>query len=213
MARNRRQPADARGGGRAGSRPGSQLAGLRWVPVPLAALMALVGWLVLGAAAGQHAAANASQSGYEASGISMSVDQMLWMSNDMTGQGPLNSKASDQGGFAMAASMMPGMQSGTNDRLHVQLNLANVTKDAQQYQLNGFRVVGPGGKSWPNSDSGGITPAATLAPGFEATVNLYFDIPDSQSSKNLTVKWSRGGKTLTFPVNTSGTGLPGPMHM
>jgi hypothetical protein len=213
MARNRRKSADARGGGRTGSRPGPQFAGLRWVPVPLAALMALVGWLVLGAAAGQHAAANARQSGYEASGIAMTVDQELWMSNDMTGQGPLNSKTSDTDGFAMAQSMMPGMQSPSNDRLHIQLNLANATKDAQHYSLDGFRVVGPGGKSWPNSDSGGITPAATLAPGFEATVNLYFDIPDAQSGKNLTVKWSRGGKTLSFPVNTSGTGLPGPMHM
>jgi hypothetical protein len=212
MARNRRQPADARRGGRTGSRPGPQLAGLRWVPVPLAALMALVGWLVLGAAAGQHAAANASQSGYETSGLALSVDQMLWMSNDMTGQGPLNAKAL-KGGFAMAASMMPGMQSASDDRLHVELNLRNVTTDAQHYQLNGFRVVGPGGKTWNNSDSGGITPASTLEPGFEATVNLYFDIPDAQSGKNLTVQWSRGGHTLTFPVNTSGTGSPGPMHM
>jgi hypothetical protein len=212
MSRNRRHPADARRGGRTGSRPGPQLAGLRWVPVPLAALMALVGWLVLGAAAGQHAAANAAQSGYEARGLALSVDQMLWMSNDMTGQGPLNGKA-QKGGFAMAASMMPGMQTASNDRLHLELTLQNVTRDAEHYQLNGFRVVGPGGQSWPNSDSGGITPAATLEPGFEATVNLYFDIPDAQSSKSLTVQWSRGGRTLTFPVNTSGTGLPGPMHM
>lgn len=212
MSRNRRQPADGRARGRTGSRPGPQLAGLRWVPVPLAALMAVVGWLVIGAAAGQHAAAHAQQSGYQAGGLAMSVDQMLWMSNDMTGQGPLNAKAKLKGGFTMAPSMMPGMQSGSNDRLHLQLNLRNVTTDAQSYELSGFRVVGPGGQSWKNSDSGGITPAAVLEPGFEATVNLYFDIPDTQSGKNLSVQWSRGGNTVTVPVNTSGTD-PGPMHM
>ena len=204
--------AKTRGRERTGSNRGPRLPGLRWVPVPLAALTAVVGWLVLGAAAGQHAAAHAQQSGYQAGGLALSVDQMLWMSNDMTGQGPLNAKAKLQGGYTMAPSMMPGMQSPSNDRLHLQLNLRNVTTDAQPYQLSGFRVVGPGGQSWRNSDSGGITPAAILEPGFEATVNLYFDIPVAQSGKNLSVQWSRSGTTVTFPVNTGGT-PPGPMHM
>jgi hypothetical protein len=212
MSRNRVRAANGRERAGAGLNRGPGLPGLRWVPVPLAALMAVVGWLVLGAAAGQHAAAHAEQSGYQAAGLALSVDQMLWMSNDMTGQGPLNAKAKLTGGYAMSPSMMPGMQSGSDDRLHLQLNLRNVTSDAQYYGLSAFRVVGPGGQSWRNSDSGGITPAAVLEPGFEATVNLYFDIPAAQSGKSLSVQWSRGGSTMTFPVNTGGV-TPGPMHM
>jgi hypothetical protein len=39
---------------------------------------------------------------------------------------------------------------------------------------------------------------------------MYFDIPASDS-KNLTLHWSRGGRTIAMPVKT-GTG-PGEMHM
>jgi hypothetical protein len=212
MARNRVRTANRREREGTGLNRGPRLPGLRWVPVPLAVLVAALGWLVLGAAAGQHAAAHAHESGYQDGGLALSVDQMLWMSNDMTGQGPLNAKAKLTGGYTMSPSMMPGMQSGSDDRLHLQLNLRNVTTDAQPYELSGFRVVGPGGQIWKNSDSGGISPAAVLEPGFEATVNMYFDIPVTQSGKNLSVQWSRGGSTVTFPVNTGGT-TPGPMHM
>jgi hypothetical protein len=45
--------------------------------VPLAALMAALGWLVLGGAMGQHAAANEQHvRGYQAGGLALTVDQM-----------------------------------------------------------------------------------------------------------------------------------------
>src|SRR5713226_6349564 len=93
-----------------GGNRGHALPGLRWVPVPLAMLAAALGWLLLGGAMGQHAAASAQQHvhGYQAGGLALNVDTMLWLSNDMTGQGPV--KNPNPNGFKMDPSMMPGLQ-------------------------------------------------------------------------------------------------------
>ena len=76
--------------------------GIRWLPVPLALVAAIVGWVVLGNTLDQH---GGHVHGYEAGGLTLSVDSMVWMSNDMTGQGPLANRSQ---GFAMDPSMMPG---------------------------------------------------------------------------------------------------------
>jgi hypothetical protein len=184
---------------------------LRWVPVPLAVLAAVIGALVMGTFQGQQAAAKARQPlSYQAGGLSLSVDTMLWMSNDMTGQGP--SKKAPQG-FSMAPSMMPGMQAVGENRLRVEVSLSNATGDTQRYSLSDFSLAGPGRKTWA-VDGVGHSDAATsanLQPGFGTTIDLYFDVPARQSN-HLTVQWSRGGTTVAIPVHTAG-GRPGPMRM
>jgi hypothetical protein len=186
--------------------PGSWLHGLRWVPVPLAVLAAVVGWLVLGSMQGQQVAARVHQHGYQAGGLALAVDQMTWMSNDMTGQGPVKAKVK---GFPMDSSQMPGMQSASDNRLRVEVILRNITATTQRYAMSDFKVVAPGGQHWTTADDGGTGSAAAgaLAPGFEATVDMYFDIPIKQS-KNLSIEWSRDGTTVEFPVNTSGIPAP-----
>ena len=182
---------------------------LRWVPVPLAILAAAIGALVMGSFQGQVAAANASRPGYQAGGLDLGVDTMLWMSNDMTGQGPVNKKHQ---GFAMDPSMMPGMQAVGEDRLRVEVSLSNTTSDMQRYSMADFSLAGPRGKTW-NADPVGHSDSASsanLQPGFGTTIDLYFDIP-AKLSKHLTLEWSRGGTTVPIPVHTSGQ--PGPMHM
>jgi hypothetical protein len=178
---------------------------LRWLPVPLAVAAAVVGWVVLGDTLNQHADAHVHA--YEAGGLSLSVDQMFWMSNDMSGQGPLASKSQ---AFAMDPAMMPGMQTGDDNRLRVEVTLRNVTADAQRYAYTDFRVVAPNGLSWDTSDDGGhiLNNVATLDAGYQATVDLYFDIPVTQPTKDLSVQWSRAGHTVEIPVDTSGTPLP-----
>jgi len=173
---------------------------VRWVPVPLALGAALIGWVVLGNTLDQHGSAHVHT--YEAGGLSLAVDQMVWMSNDMSGQGPLASKSQ---GFAMDPSMMPGFQTVDNNRLRLEVTLSNGTAEAQQYTQGDFRVVAPDGQSWPVSDDGGNVrqKVATLRSGFAARVDLYFDIPTSQT-RGLSVEWSRGGTTVEIPVNTSG---------
>jgi hypothetical protein len=175
----------------------------RWLPLPLALTAAIIGWVVLGNTLGDHAG---HVHGYEAGGLTLSVDRMLWMSNDMTGQGPLASKSQ---GFAMDPSMMPGFQSVNDNRLQIEVTLANGTGDAQRYAQSDFRVVGADGQSWGTSDDGGDIQqkVGTIGPGYQATFTLYFDLPNQQT-KGLNVEWSRGGTTVQIPVNPTGKPLP-----
>jgi hypothetical protein len=85
------------------------------------------------------------------------------------------------------------------------VTLSNGTAGAQQYAQSDFRVVAPDGQSWGVSDDGGDVrqKVATLGSGYAATVDLYFDIPTSQT-RGLSVEWSRDGSSVEIPVNTSG---------
>ena len=174
--------------------------GVRWLPIPVALAAAVVGWFVLGDTLGQHDGAHVHS--YQAGGLSLSVNQMAWMSNDMSGQGPLASKSQ---GFAMDPSMMPGFQSVSDNRLRLEVTLSNGTGDPQQYAQSDFRVVAPDGESWGVSDDGGsITQkVSTLGSGYQEVVDLYFDIPTTYT-KNLSIVWSRAGNQVEIPVDTSG---------
>jgi Domain of unknown function (DUF4352) len=200
-------PAPKSGQRRPGQKPGHPW--LRWVPVPLAVLAAAIGALVMGSFQGQVAAANANRPGYQAGGLSLTVDTMLWMSNDMTGQGPGNK---GHASFSMAPSMMPGMQAVGENRLRVEVSLNNTTGDTQTYSIGDFSLSAPDGKTFSVDPIGheDMTSSANLQPGFGTTIDVYFDMPAKQS-KNLTLEWSRGGTTVSIPVHTSGS--PGPMRM
>lgn len=164
-----------RGRGGTGPGQGSVLRGLRWVPVPLAALAVVIGVLVLGSLQGQVAAANAHQPGYRAGGLALSVDTMLWMMN----MAPTR-------GYQMPKSEMAGMQAPGMNRLRVEITLSDVAADVQRYSTSDFSLSGHG-KTW-NVD--GPTPSdpvrsdmatsALLEPGFQTVVNLYFDVPAKQ---------------------------------
>jgi len=210
MSRNRNSGADERGRSRKTAKTGPRLPGLRWVPVPLAMLAAAVGWLVLGGAVGQHAATAAAKAdqGFNASGLQLKVDTMLWLSNDMTGQGPV--KNNNPGGFKMAPSMMPGIQVAGKNRLRVEFSIANTSSANQRYNSSEFRIVTRNGQSYGPNKYDGSTQAtnAILRPGFGTIIDLYFDVP-AGSSKGLNIQWTHNGTTVTFPVNTSGK-LPGP---
>jgi hypothetical protein len=176
----------------------------------LAVLAAVVGWLIVGSLQGQFVAANAhNQPSYQEGGLGMAVSQMLWMSNDMTGQGPLKVAK----GYSMDPSMMPDMQTANNNRLRVEVNLRNVTSDVQRYSMGDFSVVTTGGQSVTVNGNGrsDTRTSGVLEPGFEVTLDMYFDIPAAKS-KNLIVKWSRSGSTVSIPVNTGGV-QPGKMRM
>lgn len=178
------------------------------MPVPLAFLFATIGWLVLGGALGQHASASDNHTnGYQAGGLALTVQSMVWLSNDMSGQGPV--KNPNPHGYKVVPGMMPGMQAIGNNRLNLEVRITNVTSTSQQYALADFRVVGPGGKSYPPNSMSGSSQAAvaTLPPGFGTVIDLAFDIP-AKHSRNLTIQWSNGGTTVDFPVNTSGKPSP-----
>jgi len=176
--------------------------GLRWVPVPLAILMAVLGWLVFGAALGQHAVASA-HAGLEAGGLGLTVNQVVWMSDNMGNPG----QKTGPSGFQMPAGMMPGMQTVGDKRLRVELYIRNTSNSAQRYALNDFRLFGTGGRSWApldNAATRGAVLSAVLYPGFQATIDLYFDLPASQGNR-LSVEWDHGGTAVTFPVHAIGS--------
>jgi hypothetical protein len=185
------------------------------VPVPLALLAAIVGVLVMGSVQGQAAADLASHPN-EAGGLSLTVDTMLWMSNDMGGSGSPQAAQppADSGGYSMPSSMMPGMQPVGDNRLRIEVDLSNVSASVQQYAMTDFTLSAPGGKTWQvNGQEHSSQPgSADLQPGFGSTVDAYFDIPASDS-KHLTLHWSRGGRTISMPVNTSGSPSAGGANM
>jgi hypothetical protein len=163
------RPTGRRPGGRSPRKKGrpARLRGLRWVPVPLALLAVTMGLLVMGSMQGQAEADLASHPN-QAGGLSLTVDTMLWMSNDVDGSGapasanvpgqaappPADSadsadSADDSGdstGFSMPDSMMPGYQPTGDDRLRIEVDLNNVTGKVQQYSTTDFTLSGPGGK-------------------------------------------------------------------
>jgi hypothetical protein len=113
----------------------------------------------------------------------------------------------------MPDSMMPGIQPTGDDRLRIEVDLNNVTGTVQKYATTDFTLTGPGGKTWQvNGQEHSSQPvSANLQPGFATTIDIYFDIQASDA-KNLTLHWSRGGRTISLPVNTGGQ-APAGMHM
>jgi len=176
--------------------------GLRWVPVPLAILMAVLGWLVFGSALGQHALAVA-HAGPEQGGLGLSVNQVVWMADDMTTPG---TKAKPHA-FQMPASEMPGMQTVGEKRLRVEIYLRNISNSPQRYALAEFRLLGTGHQSWPPLDNAAVRGqvlSAVLDPDFQSTVDLYFDLPASQRGQ-LRLEWEHGGHIMTVPLHVVGS--------
>jgi hypothetical protein len=172
------------------------------VPVPLALLMAVLGWLVFGSAMGQHALASA-HAGPEQGGMGLTMNQVVWMADDMSNPGQ---PASDPNQFTMPQSMMPGMQTTGDKRLRIEFYLRDISNTQQRYGLAEFRLLGTGHQSWPpldNAATRGAPLSALLYPGFTATVDLYFDLPASQKGA-LRLEWEHRGHIMTIPVHIIG---------
>lgn len=203
MARTRTRSAEAHKPPRNAATTAPRMPGLRLVPVPLAILLAVIGWLVFGSAFGQHAMASA-HAGPEQGGMALTVNQVVWMSDDMTNPGTKQ----DPNQFQMPASEMPGMQTVGEKRLRIELYLRNISSKTQVYGLAEFRLLGAGGKSWSpldNAATRGAVMAANLYPGFQATTDLYFDLPLSQGANHLRLEWEHGGHLMTIPVHVIGS--------
>jgi hypothetical protein len=197
MARNRTRSDDKQRRSQKAPAAAERMPGLRWVPVPLAVLMAVIGWLVFGSALGQHALA-VSQAGPEQGGFGLTVNQVVWMQSDMADPGKANPNA-----FQMPDSMMPGMQTGGDKRLRVEFYLRNISSKPLTYGLEQFRLLGTGHQSWSpldNAATRGAALKAILDPSFSATVDLYFDLPSSQKGA-LRLEWSAGGHLMTIPLH------------
>lgn len=200
MARNRTRGADRRQQPRKAPTAAQRMPGLRWVPVPLAILLAAIGWLVFGSALGQHALASA-HAGPEQGGMGLTVNQVVWMADDMADPGTKTNPSQ----FQMPPDMMPGMQTGGDKRLRIELYLRNISNSRQRYGLAEFRLVGTGHHSWSPLDNAAVRGqmlSAVLDPDFQSTVDLYFDLPASQHGQ-LRLEWEHGGHIMFIPVRPS----------
>jgi len=205
MARNRTRSADSHKRARPAATPVARFPGLRWVPVPLAILLAVVGWIVFGSAMGQHALASA-HAGPEQGGLGLTVNQVVWMADDMITPG---TKANPNA-FQMPASEMPGMQTAGDKRLRIEIYLRNISNTAQRYALAEFPLLGTGHQSWPPLDNAAVRGqvlSAVLDPDFQSTIDLYFDLPASQRGQ-LRLEWEHGGHLMTIPLHV-GTAMVG----
>lgn len=202
MARNRTRSDDKQRRSRQAPAAAERMPGLRLVPVPLAILMAVIGWLVFGSALGQHALA-VSQEGPHQGGFGLTVNQVVWMQDDMVDPGQPKPN-----GFTMPDSMMPGMQTTGDKRLRVEFYLQNISSKPLVYGLEQFRLLGTGHQSWSpldNAATRGAVLKAILDPSFSATVDLYFDLPASQKGA-LRLEWSAGvGHLMTIPLHLGNT--------
>jgi hypothetical protein len=97
--------------------------------------------------------------------------------------------------YPMPQSMMPGMQAADQDRIHVEIDLANPGDDPGPYGPDQFQLVSPAGQ-WPLNDFT-IVPG-TLAGGYSADLDLYFDVPAGQT--DLSIRWSVGGEAVEIPL-------------
>ncbi len=108
----------------------------------------------------------------------------------------------------MPASEMPGMQTVGEKRLRVEFYLRNISDKPQVYGLVEFRLLGTGKQSWPPLDNAAIRGsvlAARLDPGFQSTVDLYFDLPSAQHGA-LRLEWEHNGHLMTIPLHVGTAG-------
>jgi hypothetical protein len=98
------------------------------------------------------------------------------------------------------------MQTVGDKRLRIELYLRDITNASQRYGLAEFRLLGTGKQSWAPVDNtatrGGFL-SGTLYPGFQSTVDLYFDLPTKQHGA-LKLEWEHGGHIMTIPVHVIG---------
>lgn len=197
MSPNRARSDGRRERPRTAANSAARMPGLRWVPVPLAILIAAVGALIFGSVVGQHALASA-HAGPEQSGMALKLNVVVWMADDMANPGVPTTNTQ----FQMPQAMMPGMQAVGSKRLRIEFYLSNISNSPQRYGLAEFRLLGTGNQGWApldNAATRGAPLSAVLDPGFQATVDLYFDLPASQHGQ-LRLEWEHGGHIITIPL-------------
>jgi hypothetical protein len=172
---------------------GAQGSWLRWLPLPVGIGLAVVGWGVLTTTLSSSGSGHVHATSYESNGFELSVEQSVWMSNDMYG-GPMPTYAAN---FPMPQQMMPGLQTSDNNRLHVEVSLRNQTGDGRSYGPDDFHLVSQSGGDWKVND-GSFDPG-TLAPGYAVSIDLYFDVPTTDKGP-LSVVWQLGGYPVQIPI-------------
>jgi hypothetical protein len=142
-----------------------------------AAVAGLAGLLLLLGAVAPPRPAPAVPAGTLIAGdLSLQVQTSGWITHDDVG-GP--TPAALQNGFAMPASMMPGMPDHGTHRLYLEAVVSDGGQASASYAPGDFSVQTPGGgREWPLDQPASFGPG-TLAPGQTRSLDLLFDVPDT----------------------------------
>lgn len=115
---------------------------------------------------------------------------------------------SDQPGFQMPSSMMPGMPEGDDQRLGIEVTLVNTSEDtrplrpAEEFTLH----TSKDDKTWePKVDT--FDDLARLAPGNGVNGTVFFDLPPAALADSTTwIEWTRGDTTTRLSLPGEGAG-------
>jgi len=159
--------------------------------------------LLLGLVAPPPPALVAPPSTILAGDLSLQIQGTSWITHDDVG-GP--TPPAVEHGFQMPASMMPGMPEHGTHRLYVEAVLSNIGQSQASYSPGEFTARAPGGGTWHLNQPAAFAPGV-LAPGQERSLDLFFDIPESQVATELA--WTHDGLTQSIPVDSR----PPPPHI
>jgi hypothetical protein len=159
--------------------------------VAVAVLIAAVGVGVLALMLRERTIAPAEE--VTLGGLSLRVVRASWEQGEDEGQ-PAQ-------GFQMPPQMMPGAPAPGDQRLKMDVALANRSRNPKTLDAEEFRIQIPGGASWPvKVDSIGTK---LLNPGLGLDGALHFDLPLSKIPKGiqaLNLLWERGGHGVRIAV-------------
>jgi len=105
----------------------------------------------------------------------------------------------------MPASMMPGMPDPGTHRLYLEVVLSDLGVASASYAPQEFSVRSPAGREWPLNEPASFG-RGSLAPGQTRSLDLLFDVPDSESRLDLV--WAHGGAAGSLGIDAR----PPPPH-
>jgi hypothetical protein len=140
-------------------------------------------------------------------GLSAALHTAGWLSMDAH-------TMDQQGGYQMPAQMMPGAPAGDQMRLGVPVTLRNTSGQPQRFNpAEEFALVGGvgGDPVLPHSDTFGQL--TRLNPDSAVEGVLYFDtLVPTPTDPPLTLRWSRGGDTVSLTIPLGGGTTPAHDH-
>lgn len=126
-------------------------------------------------------------------GLSLRIQEAGWVQMDHVEGG--------SGGFQMPAAMMPGAPLPGEERLRLQVTLANTTDSPRRLSDGEFRLQSADGDTWPlRSETFGLD---QLGPGLAVSGSLHFDVRSEGArlgDGSLQLVWERAGKVVRLAV-------------
>ncbi len=124
----------------------------------------------------------------------LNVERATWLGRDR--RSLVTAGLPESPGLLLHSAPPKGMR-----RVRIEASLRNQGEDARSLGLEEFGVRADNGSGWP-AKRGSFRPA-NLAPGQVLYIDLFFDVPDSEST--LFLVWSRDAQEAWIRIPATGT--------